>query len=207
MSHKNIYYILDPMCSWCWGFRNTFLAFQESLNPAEVTLHYLMGGLAPDNDQPMPQAMREMIQQHWQSVQHRTGAQFNVDFWSSCTPRRSTWLSCRAVIATGLQDKKYIPQMIYALQKAYYLEAQNPSDLDTILNCAQSLDIDHETFAADLDSEKVHTLFQEQRKMGQDMGISGFPALVVKDGDQLHNLSSGYLDIDTLLSRWHEMSP
>ena len=42
-----LYYVHDPMCSWCWGFRPTWLALQDQL-PEGVRVQRLLGGLAPD---------------------------------------------------------------------------------------------------------------------------------------------------------------
>ena len=50
-----LYYLHDPMCSWCWGYRPTWLKLKAAL-PHYVQVEYLLGGLAPDNDEPMPVA-------------------------------------------------------------------------------------------------------------------------------------------------------
>jgi predicted DsbA family dithiol-disulfide isomerase len=49
-------YFHDPMCSWCWAFRPAFMALHARL-PKVLTLRRVVGGLAPDNDQPMPEEM------------------------------------------------------------------------------------------------------------------------------------------------------
>ncbi|MGB5741033.1 MAG: DsbA family protein, partial [Sedimenticolaceae bacterium] len=88
-------YIHDPMCSWCWGFRPTFEQLCASL-PRHVAVRRLLGGLAPDSDQPMPADMQMRLQQTWRRIQQRIpGTRFNFDFWRVCDPRRSTWPACR----------------------------------------------------------------------------------------------------------------
>ena len=47
-------YVHDPMCSWCWAFRPAFASLRAQL-PRELRLRKVVGGLAPDNDQPMPE--------------------------------------------------------------------------------------------------------------------------------------------------------
>ena len=44
-----LYYIHDPMCSWCWAFRPTLTKVLAEL-PAHIEVQYLVGGLAPDSD-------------------------------------------------------------------------------------------------------------------------------------------------------------
>ena len=57
---STLYYAHDPMCSWCWGFRPVWQSLRRQLPPA-VRVVRLLGGLAPDNDEPMPEAMLELI--------------------------------------------------------------------------------------------------------------------------------------------------
>ena len=59
-----LYYVYDPMCSWCWGYRPTWLTLQKNLESiVEVTS--LVGGLAEDSDVPMPEQMKGFLQQTW----------------------------------------------------------------------------------------------------------------------------------------------
>ena len=84
------------MCSWCWGFRPTWLRLRAAL-PSNVKVINLLGGLAPDNDQLMPPDMQVRIRGHWEAIQDRLGTEFNFDFWVECSPRRDTYKACRAV--------------------------------------------------------------------------------------------------------------
>ena len=52
-----LYYVHDPMCSWCWGFRETWQLVLQQL-PKKVHTYYLLGGLAQDSDEPMPKEMQ-----------------------------------------------------------------------------------------------------------------------------------------------------
>ncbi len=131
-----VFYIGDPMCSWCWGFGPALAAVEAGL-PAEVPLCYVMGGLAPDSDEPMAPEVRAYVQKNWRAVEAGTGASFNWDFWERCLPRRSTYPACRAVLAAQLQDAG--PAMFRAVQSAYYTEARNPSDLETLTSLAAGL--------------------------------------------------------------------
>ena len=92
------------MCSWCWGFRPIWTEIKTNL-PQEIEVKYLLGGLAPDSDEPMPKQMQSDISGYWRRIQqHIPGTKFNFDFWDKCEPRRSTYPSCRAVIAARKQE-------------------------------------------------------------------------------------------------------
>ena len=82
------------------------------------------------------QAMKQaMIEAHWHTIEEKLGTQFNYDFWRNNTPRRSTYNACRAVIASNNQG--YQKEMIEAIQRAYYLQALNPSDDEVLIGLAK----------------------------------------------------------------------
>mgnify|MGYP000853319151 FL=1 len=47
---RTLYYVHDPMCSWCWAFVPTWEQIQREL-PNDIEVVYLLGGLAPDSDE------------------------------------------------------------------------------------------------------------------------------------------------------------
>ena len=102
MSSK-LYYIYDPMCSWCWGYRPVWDLLQQHL-PKSIAVEYVVGGLAADSDSAMPIAQQQMIQNHWRTIEQKLGTRFNHDFWRVNTPRRSTYNACRAAIAANKQS-------------------------------------------------------------------------------------------------------
>ena len=134
--NATLYYIHDPMCSWCWGYRPVWDALKLNL-PDAIQVEYVVGGLAPDSNKPMPVEQQAMIKAHWHSIEEKLGTKFNFDFWRNNTPRRSTYNACRAAIAANNQG--YQVQMVEAIQHAYYLRALNPSDNDVLIGLAKEL--------------------------------------------------------------------
>jgi len=65
MDLKTLYYIHDPMCSWCWGFEKTWEQVKKAL-PDDINIQHILGGLAPDSSEIMSNEMREYIQKNWQ---------------------------------------------------------------------------------------------------------------------------------------------
>ena len=79
-NNTQLIYVYDPMCSWCWGFKECWQKIQAALAD-ELEIIYKVGGLAADSDQPMPEHMQLFLQQTWQRISVQTGAKFNFDFW------------------------------------------------------------------------------------------------------------------------------
>ncbi len=183
MPQPTLLYVHDPMCSWCWGFRPTLTRLLEDL-PPELGFRRLLGGLAPDTDQPMPEALREQLQQTWRRIEERIpGTRFNHAFWTSCLPRRATWPACRAVIAARSFDAALEDPMILAIQRAYYLDARNPSDDDTLVALAGELGLPEAPFGERLRAVETQRQLETEIETARRLGVSGYPALILQTGE------------------------
>lgn len=196
---KSLIYVHDPMCSWCWGFEPTRREIFAAL-PDGMPVQRLLGGLAPDSAAPMPESMRAGLQQTWRRIAAMIpGTRFNFGFWEKNTPRRSTYPANRAVIAARLQGEEFDPLMTAAIQKAYYLEARNPSDDSTLVELAGEIGLDRERFAADLAAESTHAALLAEIAQARALGIDSFPSLaVLVDGVPRH-IGLAYDDAGTML--------
>jgi len=165
------------MCSWCWGFKPVWLELKAAL-PEHVKVQYVLGGLAPDTNDPMPQPMRQTLQQTWEHIaQTIPGTQFNHDFWTNNTPRRATYPACRAVVAACAQSRAFEEPMINAIQKAYYLQARNPSDDNVLVELAEEIGCDVNVFKDSLNSKVTVDSLNNQISFARHIGAQGFPSL------------------------------
>ena len=180
------------MCSWCWGFSKTWSAIKSSLSD-EISIQYVMGGLAPDSNEPMTDEMRDYIQTMWRKIERSVpGTKFNYDFWTNCSPRRSTYLACRAVIAIRKQNPSLEERMINLIQQAYYIDAKNPSDDSTLIGLASKLDIDIEQFKKTLNDNETQSLLLKDISIAKQLGAQGFPSLLYKDSKEIRPLQIDY---------------
>ena len=189
------------MCSWCWGFRPVWQQLEERLR-GTVNIVYVVGGLASDSDQPMLIGMQQNLEATWQRIQQQIpGTEFNYDFWlhaSKTKPRRSTYPSCRAVLAAKIQNPTLEHAMILGIQQAYYLNAKNPSNIDALTDVATSIGLQPEQFRHDMASQTVEMQLQEQLQLARRLSAQGFPSLVLSEGDRLHAISLDYNNSHTM---------
>ena len=194
-----LYYVHDPMCSWCWAFRPTLLKLREAL-PAEVEFKQLLGGLAPDTDQPMDPAMQQQLQETWRRIQKKLpDTRFNFDFWYKNQPRRATYPACRAVIAARLLDPTTENPMILAIQQAYYLQARNPSDDGVLVQLASEIGLPGDRFAELLKDPQTQALLEEELELARRMGANSFPSLVLQQGMGYWPIPVDYHSVDNIL--------
>ena len=189
------------MCSWCWAFKPTWDRVKEALL-GQVKVYYLLGGLAPESNQLMPIETRKYVKGNWQRIQEMIpDTRFNYDFWTSCEPRRSTYPACRAVICAKQQHPDFENLMIYGIQKSYYLEAQNPSNDDVLINIAESLGLDTDKFRIDLKSSQINEILLDEIKLSRSMDINSMPSLVLKINSTLKVIDIDYLDANYIIKQ------
>lgn len=197
----NLYYIHDPMCSWCWAFRPVWIDIQAKLSPS-ININTVLGGLATDSDQPMPAATRKFIIQTWKKITKAVpDIYFNFDFWDVCDPRRSTYPACRAIIAAKEQGEYFESKMIFAIQDAYYQQAKNPSNDFVLCELASDIGLDVPLFLERLNSEGVQSILLEQIQLAHKIGGDSFPSLFLQVDNEIKPLTLSYVDSTYILEQ------
>ena len=165
-------------------------------------MDYLLGGLAPDSNERMPIETREYVKGNWKRIQEMIpDIRFNYDFWTSCEPKRSTYPACRAVICAKQQHTDFENLMIHGIQKSYYLEAQNPSNEDVLINIAKKLGLDINKFKIDLKSSQVNEILLNEIKLSRSMDINSMPSLVLQIDETLKVIDIDYLDANYIFKQ------
>jgi putative protein-disulfide isomerase len=146
--------------------------------------------------------MRLNVLDNWRRIQREIpGTEFNYDFWTRCSPRRSTYPACRAIIACRMQQPELENEMLLLIQQAYYLLARNPSDLDVLVALAEQLGLDTRQFVDDIQSEVCQNVLLEEIEFCREINISSFPSLVLKQGKSYTSLDIDYNSSTFILSQ------
>jgi len=203
---NKLYYIHDPMCSWCWGFHPVLQQLENQLAD-NIKIEYLLGGLAADSALPMPEKMQTFLQKTWRTIQADIpGTVFNFDFWTNCAPRRSTYAACRAVIAARLQTVAIEKEMIHQIQTAYYCQAKNPSDDETLINIASQLGLNSNQFTEDLNADTTQQILDNEMKFVHELGVQGFPSLVLETTKKRYLLDLDYRRAEAIIGQIETLS-
>ena len=197
-------YVMDPMCAWCYAFQPELEEFLEKHFFVEVD--WIMGGLASDTNYPMEENLKKTISSYWYQIEKVAQVTFNHDFWKLNTPYRSTYPACRAVIAAESIKAGSARPMAKAIQAAYYLEAKNPSLIETLIACAHSINLDAKQFLDVFKSEETEYQFQQHLRTTHQLQITGFPALFhVNYRNQAYPLALGFCRTANLEQQYKSM--
>lgn len=198
-------YVMDPMCAWCFAFQPELEKFLEQHPSAEV--EWIMGGLAPDNNEPMDEHLKQTIASYWYQIENTSQVTFNHSYWQLNTPYRSTYQACRAVILAENLVASSSKEMVKAIQSAYYLEAKNPSLDQTLIDCAKSINLSKNRFALKLKSKEIEQQLQEHLNLAGQLQVGGFPSLFyVSEGNQAYPIALGYCRSDELSKRFARLN-
>lgn len=198
-----LYYVHDPMCSWCYAFKPSLEKLKKHLN-SNVKIVNVVGGLAAHSDEIMSKKMQEKIENIWYEIEEVTGTKFNHDFWKKCLPRRSTYLACEATMLARYENKE--DEMIEAIQEAYYQKALNPSDASTLINLAKQIGMNEKKFEEDLKSQKIEDDLQNELNFRRSLYVKTFPSLILKYKKELYPVNIKYDDYKAMLNQITNMT-
>ncbi len=205
MPEVSLFYIHDPMCSWCYAFRSSLDALQKDLR-TDIQIKNVLGGLAPDTTEPMPTDLQNIIQQTWCRIEKTVpNIQFNHDFWLLNTPYRSTYPACRAILAARKQDTEFESKIWHAIQTAYYQDAKNPSLQAVLQECATEIGLDLVEFMNDLTDLTIERELQSEIRMARSMGVSSYPSLRLLQGETWFPVAVDYLNHRTMINEITEI--
>jgi len=206
---KEIYFFGDPMCSWCWGFSPTLNAIAERYR-AKVPLTAIVGGLRAGNTKVMDEKAKGSIRDHWREVEKATGQPFDFTFFERDDFIYDTEPACRAVVTMRSLKPAATLDYFEALHKAFYAENQDITDNQVLASLAVPFGFQAPEFKAALETQEIRNQTRVDFQVSQQLGVQGFPSMVLRDGEVLRALSQGYRPFDQLsplLDQWVDEPP
>lgn len=198
-----LFYFADPMCSWCWGFSPVIEALVRAFPTLPVSL--IMGGLRAGNASPTTPAFRDEILHHWQEVHRRTGQAFSFDHALPDGFVYDTEPACRAVVTLiGLKRPAGLAYF-RSIQKAFYVEHADVTGVDTLSRLATEFGVEPGNFQQHFESDAVRAKTRRHFAFAQEIGVRGFPTIVLGDARGYRLLTHGYQPFDVLrplLEEW-----
>lgn len=204
--HARLLYVMDPMCSWCWGFAPVLEALTEQAAAAGVGLQLVLGGLRRDSVA-VDAAARVRYLGYWQAVNASTGQMFNFEDGLPEGLVYDTEPACRALVTAHSLAPELVWPLTQLIQRAFYTEGVDVTRASVLVDLAERAGIPRIVFAEAFDSAAQREATAADFSWTQDLGIAGFPTLLAENNGQLALLTNGYQPLDTLqplLARWLE---
>jgi putative protein-disulfide isomerase len=204
---KELIYIGDPMCSWCWGFSPVMLALAKQCH-GRAKVSVVMGGLHPGTTEPQDQERKDFLRHHWKEVNERTDQPFSYGLLDRNDFVYDTEPACRAVVtARTMQDDMIALEFFSKLQRAFYVDNSDIPKQGVLVRLAEEFGFEKGPFEAQFASNEMIEQTAADFEHARSMGVTGFPTVIVKHKNQYACLTWGYQpikDLEPVLEKWLE---
>ncbi len=184
--------MLDPMCSWCWGFAPVIEQLRETRSDKYV-FSLVVGGLRTKGDMVWEKSSKGYLKGHWEQVAKRTGQSFSNVLFEKDNFEYDTYPACKAVVTVRelWGDEKSF-DYFHCLQKAFYDEGRDITKLDVLSELLVETGGDVRSFRDFYHSSRAELLMQHDFAKARSMGANAFPSVVIIDGDGHMVCQKGY---------------
>ena len=195
---EEIFYVGDPMCSWCWGISPQINALQRYAAQEHIKFNLIMGGLRPGGGQEWNKPFRDYLKHHWQEVHKKSGQPFDLSLFEKEKFNYDTEPACRAVITVRTIAPEKTLAFYEFVQYYFYALSGDPKQLDFYEIICKKLDIDFKVFSDQFTSNTLKLATQSDFRKSRELGIRGFPSVVYRKKDKLYTIANGYTEFETL---------
>jgi len=197
-ANAKIIYIGDPMCSWCYGFEPELTTVKDTFNELEFEL--ILGGLRPYSKEKMSD-LSEFLRHHWEEIAEKTGQKFSYELLEQDDFVYDTEPASRAVVCAQQQNEEVTMPFYKAVQEAFYRDNKSTHDINTYLTIAKTFDLDTDLFEFSYSEDETLKATRDNFLKAQEMGVRGFPTLMLEKDGELHLISNGYQSADVIIKK------
>lgn len=181
MPGPHLVYFADPMCSWCWGFSTVVEAVRGRFGP-DLPIWLILGGLRPNTVEPLTEAAKREIREHWEHVQEASGRPFDWTFFDREGFVYDTEPASRAVVAARRAGTDAALDFLTRAHAAFYAHNHDVTDEEVLADLGAEAGHNRATFLESLRSEEVRQETWSDFAIAQRAGIRGFPCLLAAVG-------------------------
>ncbi|WP_315122047.1 DsbA family protein [uncultured Clostridium sp.] len=197
-----IYYVMDTMCGWCYGFSDVITKIQEKYKGI-YDFNVLPGGMwVGDNAKIMNNSLGDYIKNHNKRIEELTGRRFGEGFNKNILENTSVVLDslpgAKAVVLIQRLKKDAAFSFLKKIQEAFFIEGKDTNSLETYIEIAEGFGIAREEFEREFLSEALTEETFEYFNMAASMRVMSFPTVIVAKGDEGKIISQGYSSFEEL---------
>ncbi|GAB5553540.1 MAG: DsbA family protein [Saprospiraceae bacterium] len=207
MEKLKLIYVYDALCGWCFGFSPVMSAFAEK-HEADIEVQVVSGGMIRGERIGPIGEVAAYIKDAYKTVEDSTGVKFGKAFLEDVLEEGSTvFTSIPASVALSVfKTIKPEASLAYAadLQEAIYVDGITPEDFEAYAARAAKYGIDPEKFVEMMQQDTFIAMTEEDFALAQQMGVNGFPTIILHNGEKAVMMARGYLPMERLESNYSQ---
>lgn len=195
-----ILYVFDTHCGWCYGFSNVINEFHHKFK-ARYPFTVLNGGLITGNRVGAIGPMASYILSAIPRLEQTTGVQVGKPYIRVLEEGTRVMDSVPPAMAfTILREHLPEEQITIAarMQNMQFKEGYDMSSAKDLTTLAESFGLSEEMFLTEIAKESTKEKAIAEFHHVKQLGIQGFPAVILDRGDALIALSRGYINFNQL---------
>jgi putative protein-disulfide isomerase len=175
---KIIYYT-DPICSSCWGIEPQLRKLKLEYG-SDIEIEYRMGGLLPNWSYNSGGISKPSdVAHHWDEVSVYYDMPIDGDVWLE-DPLSSSYPPSIAFKAAQMQDNGKAILFLRELREMVFLQKKNITKWEHLELAGKKVGLNIVQFKTDFEG-KAKELFEEDLKLGRELGVRGFPTIFFTD--------------------------
>lgn len=201
---KIIYYT-DPICSSCWGIEPQLRKLKlEYGNNIEV--EYRMGGLLPNWSYNSGGISKPSdVAHHWDEVSVYYDMPIDGNVWLE-DPLNSSYPPSIAFKAAQMQDNEKAILFLREIREMVFLQKKNITKWEHLELAGKKVGLDIVKLKTDYEG-KAKELFEEDLKLGRELGVRGFPTMFFTDTTRQKKMVYGSKPYSTFESTLLKLFP
>lgn len=197
-----IYYIMDPLCGWCYGFSDVIQTlykkyeknFEFEIIPAGMWIN--------DSVQKMNNSLGNYIKTHNEKIEKITGKKFGAKFneliLNSNKIVLDSFVPSKAMVVFEKLDFSNRMLAMKKIQESFFINGQDLNNIDTYEKIARELKISKEKFNELFFSTDIKNETFKKFEKAKKLKIEVFPSVVLENDTHKKLISQGFLDFNSL---------
>lgn len=204
---KKIYYVMDTMCGWCYGFSDVINAIYEKYQDV-YDFKVLPGGMWTGDDvKVMNPSLGAYIKGHNANIEAITNKKFGDGYskhiLENPAARLDSLPGAKAVVLMDKLNKQATFQFLKQIQEAFFVHGKDANQVGTYSEIGEKFQIPKAVFEQEFASESLTVETFKAFSRVASLGAVSFPTVIVVDGDQNRIIAEGhstFTELDEILS-------
>ncbi|MCW8895234.1 MAG: DsbA family protein [Sulfurimonas sp.] len=205
LDRAELFYVGDPMCSWCWGMSKELKQIQELCTKKSIKFSVVLGGLRIGGGDEWNEQFKSFLKNEWQNIHQRTNQKFVYTLLELKEFNYDTEPACLGVYIAKkiLQSKDDNSATVLAffskIQEKFYAKGLNPTKLEFYHDICKEFGISIDEFENYFHSKEMREELRGDFELAGKLGARGMPSLIYVKESSIAGSSSGYATYEDIL--------
>ena len=200
MTNREIIYIWDPLCGWCFSFSPVISRLIAEFS-GNIAFEIISGGLAIGERVGPVSQKAVFIKKRLPDVERISGVKFGEKYIQLLDEGTSINDSLPPSIAFNV-FKSFQPanslKFAASIQHAHFSEGKDLNNVKTFLEIAEQFEVNKHGFMERYENPFYKDLTEEIFRMTKSWGMEKYPSLVEKQDAGIRVIQKGYATYDEL---------